>query len=248
MQTAETSPPAPPRWPRWALAAALALAVVCFYALGLYRYFTWDFVRGHLDAWQARVRENLPGALLLFFLVYVAATALSLPAAATLTILAGALFGRWLGTAVVSVASTLGASLAFLSSRTVLRDWVQQRFADRLRPLNEGVARDGAYYLFTLRLVPAAPFFLVNLGMGLTPMRLAAFAAVSWLGMLPGTFLFVNAGTELATLDSPAGLLSWPVLASLALLGVAPLAFRHLLRRLVRARTVRLPPGDRGGP
>src|SRR5207244_118110 len=192
------------RWPRWGLAALLVLAVVGFYALGLHRYFSWEFIRRNLDAWQARVEENLILALVVFFLVYVAVTALSLPAAAILTMVAGGLFGRWLGTGVVSVASTLGAALAFLSSRYVLRDWVQRRFGDRLKPVNHGVEKDGAYYLFALRLVPVVPFFLINLGMGLTPMRVTTFAAVSWLGMLLGTFLYVNAGTELATLDSPA--------------------------------------------
>src|SRR5262245_33891663 len=196
------SPPATgPRWPRWGLAALLVLAVVGFYVLGLHRYFSWEFIRSHLDAWQAQVGENPLLALVVFFWVYVAVTALSLPGAAILTLVAGALFGRWVGTGVVSAASTLGATLAFLSSRYVLRDWVQRRFGDRLEPINRGVEKDGAYYLFTLRLVPVVPFFLINLGMGLTPIRLTTFAAGSWLGMLPGTFLYVNAGTELATLD-----------------------------------------------
>src|SRR5262249_29752126 len=205
--------------------------------LGVHRYFSWDFVRSDLGAWQAQVRDNLALALLVFFLVYVAVTALSLPAAALLTMVAGALFGRWLGTGVVSIASTLGATLAFLSSRYALRDWVQRKFGDRLGPLNRGVERDGAYYLFTLRLVPALPFFLINLGLGLTPMRVTPFAAVSWLGMLLGTFLYVNAGTELATLDSPEDLLSWTVLGSLALLGIVPLAVRKLVQWKVRWRT-----------
>jgi uncharacterized membrane protein YdjX (TVP38/TMEM64 family) len=221
----------------------LVLAVVGFYALGLRRYFSWDFVRVNLDPWQAQVRENLLVSVAVFFLVYVAVTALSLPAAAILTMVAGALFGRWLGTGVVSLASTLGATLAFLSSRYVLRDWVQRRFGDRLEALNRGVEKDGAYYLFTLRLVPAVPFFLINLGMGLTPMRVAAFVAVSWLGMLLGTFLYVNAGTELATLDSPAGLLSPKVLVSLALLGIVPLAVRKLVQWKVRWRTIGLVTG-----
>jgi uncharacterized membrane protein YdjX (TVP38/TMEM64 family) len=240
----QASPPATgSRWPRWGLAALLVLAVVGFYALGLHRYFSWEFIRSNLDAWQARVGENLILALVVFFLVYVAVTALSLPAAAILTMVAGALFGRWLGTGVVSVASTLGATLAFLSSRYVLRDWVQRRFSDRLEPINRGVEKDGAYYLFTLRLVPVVPFFLINLGMGLTPIRLTTFAAVSWLGMLLGTFLYVNAGTELATLDSPADLLSWKVLGSLALLGIVPLAVRKFVQWKVRWRTVGLVTG-----
>ncbi len=228
------------KWSRWGLGALLVLAVVGFYILGLYRYFSWDFVRSNLDSWQAKVSENLVLSLMVFFLVYVAVTALSLPAAAILTMVAGALFGRWVGTGVVSFASILGATLAFLGSRYVLRDWVQRRFADRLGQINQGIERDGAYYLFTLRLVPVVPFFLINLGMGLTPIRVTTFAGVSWLGMLMGTFLYANAGTELATFDSPANFLSWNVLGSLALLGVVPLAVRKFIQWKVRWRTVGL--------
>lgn len=236
-------PPAAPRWPRWGLAGLLVLAAVGFYAFGLHRYLSWEFVRNHLDAWQAQARDNLPLAVAVFFVVYVAVTALSLPAAAILTLVAGALFGRWLGTGVVSIASTLGATLAFLSSRYILRDWVQRKFGDRLRAINQGVEKDGAYYLFTLRLVPAVPFFLINLGMGLTPIRVATFVVVSWLGMLLGTFLYVNAGTELAALDTPADLLSGMVLVSLALLGIVPLVLRKLVQWNVRWRTVGLAAG-----
>jgi uncharacterized membrane protein YdjX (TVP38/TMEM64 family) len=239
--------PQPSRWLRWTLATALVLAIVGFYALGLHRYFSWDFVRAHLDAWQEAVRDHLALSLLAFFALYVAVTALSLPAAALLSLVAGALFGRWLGTALISVASTLGATLAFLSSRYLLRDWVQRRFAARLEPINRGIEREGAYYLFLLRLVPAVPFFLINLGMGLTRLRATTFAGVSWLGMLPGTFLYVNAGTELATLASPAGLLSWRVLASLALLGLVPLAIRKLVRWPVRRPAARSEPEPEGG-
>lgn len=226
------------KWSRWGVAAVLVLAVVGFYILGLYRYFSWDFVRSNLDGWQAKVSENLVLSVMVFFLVYVTVTALSLPAAAILTMVAGALFGRWLGTGVVSIASTLGATLAFLGSRYVLRDWVQRKFGDRLAAINQGVEKDGAFYLFMLRLVPVVPFFLINLGMGLTPMRATTFAAVSWLGMLLGTFLYVNAGTELATLDSPADFLSWKVLGSLALLGIVPLAVRKLIQWKVRWQIV----------
>jgi uncharacterized membrane protein YdjX (TVP38/TMEM64 family) len=143
----------------------LLAAVGGFYAFGFARYFSWDYVRDHLAAMKAQVKQNLPLALLVFFLVYLTITALSLPVAGGLTMLAGALFDLALGTAVVSLASTLGATLAFLSSRYLFRDWVQRRFGERLRPLNEGVEKDGAYYLFTLRLVAAVPFFLINLGM-----------------------------------------------------------------------------------
>jgi uncharacterized membrane protein YdjX (TVP38/TMEM64 family) len=224
---------------RWAFAASLLLAVAAFYALGLQRYFSWDALRAHLTAWQDAVARNLLLALLLYFLTYVAVTALSLPVASSLTLVGGALFGRVLGTAVVSLAATAGATLAFLSSRYLFRDAVRRRLGRRLDALEQGIERDGAYYLFTLRLVPLFPFFLINLGMGLTPMRVSIYAPVSFVGMLPGTFLYVNAGTALATLESPAGLLSPGVLVSLALLGVAPLLVRKLIG--TRPRDTRQP-------
>lgn len=246
-QTSLHPPSRSGHWLRLVLALALVLAVILFYVLGLTDYFSWDFIKQNLDAWQTQVNENLVVAIVLFFLLYVAVTALSLPVATVLSLLAGALFGRWLGTGVVSIASTLGATLAFLSSRYILRDWVQRKFGRRLEPINRGVEKDGAWYLLTLRLVPAVPFFLINLGMGLTPMRVSTFTAVSWIGMLLGTFLYINAGTELANLETPAGLLSWRVLASLALLGIVPLVIRWLFRwRTHRSGTVT--PSPHGPP
>jgi uncharacterized membrane protein YdjX (TVP38/TMEM64 family) len=225
---------------RWLLAAVLVLGVAGFYALGLHRYLSWDYLRTHLELLNAEVQRHLLAAGFVFFLVYVAVTALSLPAAGALSLVAGALFGRWLGTGVVSLAATAGATLAFLSSRYLFRDFVRRRFGERLRALDDGVERDGAYYLFGLRLVPLFPFFLINLGMGLTRMRLRTFVWVSLLGMLPGTFLYVNAGAALAAIDSPRDILSPTVLVSLALLGLVPLGLRLLVRRKVRLRTVGL--------
>src|SRR5262249_5738989 len=156
----------------------------------------WQRLRAEITDWQRVVDDNRGVAIAAFFALYVAVTGLSLPVATPLSLLAGAFFGLWTGTALVSVASTLGATLAFLSSRYVLRDWVQRRFAQRLARINTGIERDGAYYLFTLRLVPVFPFFLINLGMGLTPIRLWTYVWVSWLGMLPGTIVYLNVGTE----------------------------------------------------
>lgn len=226
----DRSPPSGSR--RWLLLAVVVGLMTAFYALGGSRYLGWEAIKGSLDARVAQAEAAPLLAVLVFFTLYVAVTALSLPVATVLGLLAGALFGRWLGTAVVSLASTTGATLAFLISRHLLRDWVQARFAHRLVALNRGVERDGAFYLFTLRLVPAFPFFLVNLAMGLTTMRLATFAAVSWAGMLLGTFLYVSAGTALGQMESPRDLLAPAVLGSLALLGLAPLAVRLLLRLL----------------
>jgi uncharacterized membrane protein YdjX (TVP38/TMEM64 family) len=206
------------------------VAVAGFYALGLHRYLSWDYVRSHLDQLQTEVATYPLASLAVFLAVYVAATALSLPVATALGLLAGAVFGRWLGTAVVILAATLGATLALLSSRYLVRGWVQRRFGDRLAAVNRGVEQDGAYYLLTLRLVPVFPFFLVNLAAGLTPMRAGTFAWVSLLGMLPGTFLYVNAGAELGRLASPRDALSPELLGSLALLGLVPLTLRLLAR------------------
>jgi uncharacterized membrane protein YdjX (TVP38/TMEM64 family) len=230
-QDAGSRPPRRSSWRRWVLAAGLVLAVVAVYALGLQHYLSWDYFRAHLDDLQRTVQDDLPLAALVFFLLYVAVTALSLPVATVVSLVGGALFGRWLGTGLVIVAATVGAVLAFLSSRYVLGDFVQRRVGGRLAALIRGVAQEGAYYLFALRLVPAFPFFLINLGMGLTPIRLWTYTWVSFVGMLPGTFVYVNAGTALGSIESPAGILSPGVLVSFALLGLAPLAFRLLARR-----------------
>ncbi|MPM75767.1 hypothetical protein SDC9_122761 [bioreactor metagenome] len=162
----------------------------------------------------------------MYFIIYVVATALSLPGAALLTLAGGAIFGLLWGTVIVSFASTLGATLAFLMSRFLLRDWVSQRFGQRLDAIDEGVKREGAFYLFTLRLVPVFPFFLINLLFGLTAMNARTFFWVSQIGMLAGTLVYVNAGTQLARLDSLSGILSPALLGSFALLGVFPLIAR----------------------
>jgi uncharacterized membrane protein YdjX (TVP38/TMEM64 family) len=218
------------------LAAALVLAVAGFYALGLHRRLSWDSLRDNVGQLKDHVRGHLAVSLLIYFAAYVTITALSLPAAGALTVIAGALFERLWGTVVVSAASTLGATLAMLASRYLLRDFVQRRYGARLEALQRGIDRDGAYYLFSLRLVPLFPFFLINLGMGLTRMPAGTFAAVSWLGMLPVTFLYVNAGTAMSRIDRPADALSPGVLVSLILVAALPLLIRRLLRWKERAR------------
>jgi uncharacterized membrane protein YdjX (TVP38/TMEM64 family) len=224
------------RWPRIALLVGVLAALGLFYALGLHEYLRWEEVRGKIDALKEQVDEHIVLAAGLFFLVYVAVTALSLPAAGVLSLLAGALFGRWLGLGVVSLASTCGATLAFLGSRYLFRDWVRRRFGARLDAIDRGVQRDGAWYLFSLRLTVVVPFFLINLGMGLTPIRVGTFVLVSWAGMLPATLVIVNAGTEAGNIKQPADVLSPSVIVSLALLGLAPLAIRLVLRWVSRMR------------
>ncbi|MCB1980042.1 MAG: FAD-dependent oxidoreductase [Burkholderiaceae bacterium] len=217
------------------LATVLAL-VAGFFFLGGAQWLTLEALKSGLGQFTAWKNASPVLTALVFGGVYVLVTALSLPGAAVMTLAAGAVFGLLWGTVIVSFASTLGATLAFWSARYVLRDWVQARFGDRLRPINEGIRRDGAFYLFTLRLVPVFPFFLINLLMGLVPIGALTFYAVSQLGMLAGTLVYVNAGTQLAQIDSLAGIVSPRILLSFALLGVFPLAARSLLRGLERRR------------
>lgn len=215
---------------------ALVLAVALFFGLGWNQYLTLTALKNSqalLAHWQAQAPLLLA---LVFFLAYVAVTALSLPGAAVMTLAAGAIFGLFEGTVLVSFASSLGASLAFLTSRYLLRDWVQQRFGDKLQAINAGVRQDGAMYLLSLRLVPLFPFFLVNLLMGLTPMPTRRFYWVSQIGMLAGTLVYVNAGTQLAQLQGLSGIVSPGLLLSFALLGVFPLLAKSSLRWLQRRR------------
>jgi uncharacterized membrane protein YdjX (TVP38/TMEM64 family)/thioredoxin reductase len=208
----------------WAGAAGLALV-----AAWAWRHFdlgvllTLDNLKASRDALQARVQAQPLSTAATFFASYVAATALSIPGALVLTLAAGALFGLWVGLLVVSFASSLGALLAFLSARYLLRDAIQSRFGKSLAPINEGVRKDGVVYLLTLRLVPVFPFWLINLLMGLTPMKASRFYATSQIGMLAGTAVYVNAGTQLAAIQSPADILSPALLGSFVLLGIFPL-------------------------
>lgn len=171
-----------------------------------------------------------------FFLIYVAVTGLSIPGAAIMSLVAGALFGVVLGTVIVSFASTLGATLAFLSSRYLLRDWVQGKFGERLRAIDDGLAKDGAFYLFTLRLIPVFPFFVINLLMGLTRIRTWTFFWVSQLGMLAATVVFVNAGTQISRIESTSGLLSPILIASFVALALFPWAARAIVAFVKRSR------------
>ncbi|WP_171029930.1 VTT domain-containing protein [Enterobacter sp. MF024] len=170
----------------------------------------------------------------LFFIVYVLVTTLSLPGAALLTLLGGALFGLWPGIVLVSFASTLGATLAMLTSRYLLRDWVQRRFAGPMRTVNQGVSRDGAFYLFALRLVPLFPFFMVNLLAGVTTLGVRRYWWVSQLGMLPGAIVYLNAGHQLGQIASLRDILSPGVVLAFTLLGLLPLITRWLLARFSR--------------
>ena len=228
----------PRTFSRLLLALVLAAAVAGFVVFDLGRFLSLEQLRA-AQADLAGLYAQRPGMVIgAFFAVYVAVTALSLPGAVPLTLAGGALFGLGLGTVVVSFASTLGATLAMLVSRHLLREAVQSRFGARLAELDRGIARDGAFYLFTLRLVPVLPFFAINLLMGLTAMRVWTYAWVSQLGMLAGTLVYVNAGTQLAQISSLQGIVSPSLLGAFALLGVLPLAGRWLVSALKARRAL----------
>ncbi len=217
-----------------ALIILLAVAIVLFFALELDRYLTLEALKESQGDFAILQAQSPWMMALAAFAIYVVVVALSLPGAAIMSLAIGALYGFWVGVLLVSFASTIGATLAFLASRYVLRDWVQRRFGDRLRGVNEGMAKEGAYYLFMLRLVPVFPFFLINLLMGLTPIRTSTFYWVSQAGMLPGTLVYINAGTQLGYINSLSGIFSPEVLLSFALLGVFPLAAKQIVQAIRR--------------
>jgi len=214
---------------RLVIAAVIVVAVVLAWLFRLDQYLTLQYLRDSKEHLAALYARN-PGAVIgVYAAVYVAVTALSLPGAAVMTLAAGALFGLLAGTVIVSFASTTGATLAFLVSRFLLRDWVQKTFGEKLTAVNQGVEREGGFYLFTMRLIPAFPFWLINLVMGLTRMPVVTFFWVSQIGMLPGTLVYVNAGRELSRVDSLSGILSPRLVAAFVLLGIFPLVARKLI-------------------
>jgi pyruvate/2-oxoglutarate dehydrogenase complex dihydrolipoamide dehydrogenase (E3) component/uncharacterized membrane protein YdjX (TVP38/TMEM64 family) len=224
-------------WVRWGLLLAAIVAIVVAYRqLGLSQWLTLDQLKASRDTLINLYEAHPWQAILGFFGVYVLATALSFPGASILTLAAGAIFGLPLGLGLVSFASSLGALLAFLGARYLLRDALQQRFGKLLAAVNAGLAKDGTFYLLTLRLVPVFPFWLINLLMGLTSIGSRKFYFVSQVGMLPGTVVFVNAGTQLASIQSTADILSPGLLGSLALLGVFPLIAKFIVNRLQRRK------------
>lgn len=219
------------------LVLAVAALIVGFFVFDLGHYFSLAYLKSS-QAQFAALYQSRPALVIgVYAALYVAATALSLPGATILTLAAGAIFGLLVGTVIVSFASSIGATLAFLAARFVLRDSVQARFGARLAEIDKGVQKEGAFYLFTLRLVPLVPFFVINLLMGLTKMKTGTFYWVSQLGMLAGTVVYVNAGTQLAQIDSLKGILSPALIGSFVLLGVFPLVAKWILDR-VKARRI----------
>ncbi len=205
------------------LIVVLIILAVSFFMFDLGQYFTLDNLKEHQQTFERYYEQHMGPALFLYFIIYVVMAALSLPGAAVMTLAGGALFGLGAGVVVASFASSIGATLAFFVSRFLLRESVQSKFGEKLKAINEGVRKDGAFYLFTLRLVPIFPFFVINLVLGLTHIRALVFYIVSQLGMLPGTLVFVNAGTQLAKIESLQDILSPALIFSFVLLGVFPL-------------------------
>lgn len=227
---------------RLLVATALLALIALFFAFNLGQYFRLEFFRSKQAAIEQFRRENPFAAGGIFFAAYIAITSVSVPGAAVMNLVGGAVFGVFWGTLLASFASSLGATAAFLSSRFLFRDALRRRFGERLSAIDAGLQREGAFYLFGLRLLPVFPYVLVNLLMGLTPIRTRVFYAVSQLGMLPATLVYANAGTQIATIGSLAEVLSPGLIGSLVLLGIFPLLARYAVG-VARARRAR---ADRG--
>lgn len=211
------------------LTATFSIVVALFFAFDLQQYLTLEYLKSSKSLFISYYEQNPMLVLGSYFLSYVVMTAFSLPGAVWMTLGGGAFFGLLTGTFVVSFASTIGATLAMLISRFLLRDWVQGRFKQQMKTINSGVQKDGGFYLFTLRLLPVVPFFVINMVMGLTPLRTSTFYWVSQLGMLPGTLVYVNAGSELAKIESLGDILSPTLIGSFVLLGIFPLLVKKII-------------------
>ncbi|MCO7068867.1 TVP38/TMEM64 family protein [Vibrio cholerae] len=217
--------------------ALVLIAIAALLVTQFSQYLILDVAKAKQAELANYIDAHLLQAALMYFVVYVLLTAFSIPGATVVTLLGAALFGFWLSLLLASFASTIGATLAFLSSRFLLRDWVQAKFADKLQTINQGIERDGAFYLLSLRLIPIFPFFLINLVMGLTPISTWRYYWVSQLGMLPGTAVYLNAGTQLAEISSLGEIVSLPVLASFVLLGVFPIVVKWIMGKVQQRAT-----------
>jgi len=217
------------------LIAGIAVAAAVLLYLGPEKYLNLEFIKSQLDQLVDYRRQNPLTAVLIFAAVYIAVTAASIPGALVLTLLGGAIFGFLIGTVVVLISATIGATIAFLVARYLFDDLVRNKMGEKVAGIRESFRREGALYLFSMRLVPVIPFFAINLLMGLTSISTASFFFASLVGMAPGTMVFINAGTQLAQLDSVKGLLSPALIASFILLAVFPYIAKYLLK-LVKQR------------
>ena len=214
----------------------IAVIILLFFALDIQQYLNLSYIKESRENFQALLADHpilVTGA---FFIIYVGVTALSLPGAAVMTLAGGALFGFWAGVVLVSFASSIGATLACAVARYLFRDWTQNKLGTWYDKINAGIQKEGAFYLFTLRLIPAVPFFVINLGMALTEMRLWTFYWVSQVGMLAGTAVYINAGNQLGQIGKMGDILSPQVILSFVILGIFPLAIKKIVN-LVRAKT-----------
>ena len=214
----------------------IALLIGAFFYFDLQQLLTLEKLKSQQETIVSYRNDHPLLATAIYALVYIAVTGLSLPGASILTLAGGAVFGLLWGTLIVSFASSIGATLAFLAARFLFRDAVNAKFGHQLKEIDAGVARDGAFYLFTLRLVPLIPFFVINLMMGLTVLKTRTFYWVSQAGMLAGTLVYVNAGTQLAKIESLSGILSPALVGSFALLGVFPFIAKKIVEYFPRAR------------
>ncbi|MGE3757476.1 MAG: TVP38/TMEM64 family protein [Pseudobdellovibrionaceae bacterium] len=214
---------------RHIVAAIIFLLIVVYFSSGVGSYLTLTSLKQNRDMLAAQFSDSPISVSLIFGLAYVVVTALSIPGATVLTLAAGAIFGLFYGTIIASVSSTLGATLAFLGARYLFRESAERKFRERMSSINQGLQKEGSFYLFTLRLIPVFPFFLVNLVMGLTNFSVLRFFFVSQIGMLAGTLVYVNAGTEISKIESLKGILSPGLLLSFSLLGVMPLISKWIV-------------------
>ena len=221
-------------WKRIIVAVFIFLGISSYFYFGLSKFFDLNFVKTQLESIQSFNSKNFELSLLLYFVIYSLTVALSIPGAAILTLIGGAVYGVFWGTLVASFASSIGATLAFFVSRILLRDWVLGRFGKYFEAINRGIEREGVFYLFALRMVPLFPFFAVNLLMGLTTIRATSFYIVSQIGMLLGTVVYVNAGSQLATINNLSGIVSPNVVLSLACVGLSPLVAKYVLSVIKR--------------
>lgn len=215
---------------KWLIAGVAVLAIVAFFHFELGKWLSLETLKDKQAVLSNTVNQHFWVSILIFFFVYVAVAAFSLPGAAVLTLAGGAIFGLFTGSIIVSFASSIGALLAFLGARFLFREAIKKRFADQLAPIEKGLEKDGAFYLLSLRLVPLFPFFIVNLLMGLTNIPAKTFYGFSQLGMIPGTLAFVYAGTQLAKIESLKDVLSPGLIIAFVILGLLPITTRKLLQ------------------
>jgi uncharacterized membrane protein YdjX (TVP38/TMEM64 family) len=215
----------------------IAGIVACYFIFDVGQYLNLESLKANKERLFSLYENNQVLFLIGFFLVYVVSTAVSIPGATILTLTGGFLFGRYLGTGVVAVAACIGATLAMVIARTILGDSLQKKYQKQLATMNQGIERDGGLYLLSLRLIPVFPFFLINLLMGLTTMSVGKFYLYSQIGMLPGTFIYVNAGTALSNIENLSDILSVEIFASFALLGIVPLVIKWIMKKLKKTNT-----------